>query len=354
MANVEGSFDPESALEVKTEGKTEGNLDEIKNDFIELLAKWGSQTISVFVRKSSCVLSLKQHLAQVTGIQPHRQKLVGFKFKGKVTDEMAIEQLQVTDKHKFMLIGTAEQEILPEPPLEDNFDVVNDLDYDYSILERETLYDYDPQRDETNQLKLFEAITSTKIQLINPLRAGKKLLVLDLDYTLFDMKSQAASFADLKRPFTDEFLSAVYPFYDICVWSQTSWRWLELKLTELGLLTHPNYRISFVLDKTSMFSITSKHRDGSIRKHHVKPLQIIWHHIAEFDRSNTIHIDDLGRNFAMNPANGLKIGAYKRALEQRATDQELLLLARYLTLIASLPSFENLRHAQWKEFLRQK
>lgn len=33
----------------------------------------------------------------------------------------------------------------------------------------------------------------TEITLIHPLRANKKLLVLDLDYTLFDMKSTATN-----------------------------------------------------------------------------------------------------------------------------------------------------------------
>lgn len=46
----------------------------------------------------------------------------------------------------------------------------------------------------------------------------------------------------MKRPHMDAFLTAVYEYYDLCVWSQTSWRWLELKLTELGFLSNPNYR----------------------------------------------------------------------------------------------------------------
>lgn len=29
---------------------------------------------------------------------------------------------------------------------------------------------------------------------------------------------------------------SVYPFYDIVIWSQTSWMWLESKLVELGVL----------------------------------------------------------------------------------------------------------------------
>lgn len=46
----------------------------------------------------------------------------------------------------------------------------------------------------------------------------------------------------MKRPHMDAFLTAVYEYYDLAIWSQTSWRWLELKLTELGFLSNPNYR----------------------------------------------------------------------------------------------------------------
>ena len=74
----------------------------------------------------------------------------------------------------------------------------------------------------------------------------------------------------------DLFLTNVYQYYDLVVWSQTSWRWLETKLTELGMLTHPNYKFCFVLDKTSMFAVKSTKKDGTIFRHHVKPLQIIW------------------------------------------------------------------------------
>lgn len=113
-----------------------------------------------------------------------------------------------------------------------------------------------------------------------------------------------------------ELLTAVYPYYDICIWSQTSWRWLEIKLTQLGILTHPDYHVSFgttpplfiftiilfiVLDRTSMFSITSLKPDGKTFKHEVKPLEVIWSKFPELNPGNTIHIDDLARNFALNP-----------------------------------------------------
>lgn len=36
---------------------------------------------------------------------------------------------------------------------------------------------------------------------------------------------------------------------------------------------------------------------GVERKHYVKPLQFIWHHFPQLNERNTIHVDDLGRNF---------------------------------------------------------
>jgi hypothetical protein len=60
-------------------------------------------------------------------------------------------------------------------------------------------------------------------------------------------------------------------------------------VTELGMLSHPGFRICFVLDKTSMFSIISEQRVGGSGgtvadeasmvkevKHSVKPLQLLW------------------------------------------------------------------------------
>lgn len=41
-------------------------------------------------------------------------------------------------------------------------------------------------------------------------RPGKKLLVLDVDYTLFDHRSAAETGNELMRPFLHEFLSSAY------------------------------------------------------------------------------------------------------------------------------------------------
>ena len=53
--------------------------------------------------------------------------------------------------------------------------------------------------------------------------------------------------------------SSVYPHYDIVVWSQTGWRWLESKLVELGVIGgDKSYKISFVSDRTTMFPVSLK------------------------------------------------------------------------------------------------
>jgi len=39
----------------------------------------------------------------------------------------------------------------------------------------------------------------------------------------------------------------------------------------------------------------------------VKPLGVIWGKFPQWSRTNTVMVDDLRRNFIMNPENGLKV-----------------------------------------------
>jgi hypothetical protein len=64
---------------------------------------------------------------------------------------------------------------------------------------------------------------------ISRLPAGKKCLVLDIDYTLFDLNSSAERPDELARPYLHEFLSACYEFYDIIIWSATNMKWVEVR-----------------------------------------------------------------------------------------------------------------------------
>lgn len=311
---------------------------------LELQAKFKSSVIPVLVSPESTVGQLKQALFALTNVQVDKQKLVGLVCTDKaqkLDDNTVIGSLTIK-KNTFMLIGNPDEEILKDLNEEDYASIVDDLDVDYSAEETKEM-SHNPEH-----LRLMTKYTEKlHINIINPPRPGKKLLVLDLDYTIFDMKGKG-DFVHLKRPFTDQFLSLLYPFYDIVFWSQTSWKWLEIKLTELGILLHPNYRVCFVLDKTCMFSIESKKG-----KYQVKALQLIWNKFPEWGPANTVHVDDLGRNFAMNPQSGLKILPYKDAPNNRATDRELQFVGRYLYLLKELNDFTVVDHSKWKESLAQ-
>jgi ubiquitin-like domain-containing CTD phosphatase 1 len=102
------------------------------------------------------------------------------------------------------------------------------------------------------------------------------------------------------------------------------------------MLHHGEYKIGFVLDQSAMFSIMGQ-KKGVPRKHQVKPLKVIWDKLTQFGPHSisfnsygidTIHIDDLSRNFAMNPKQGLKIAPFKNAPVSRETDRELKDLTR--------------------------
>ena len=189
-------------------------------------------------------------------------------------------------------------------------------------------------RDKSENIeKLNKRIANYKVEPLNPPREGKKLLVLDIDYTLFDHRSTAENPAELMRPHLHEFLTSAYEFYDIAIWSATSMKWVEVKMKELGVLTNQNYKILQLVDHGAMITVHTE-KYGLFD---CKPLGWLW---AKFDgrynEKNTIMFDDLRRNFVMNPSNGLKIRPFRKAHMNRDTDRELLDLTKYLLAIAKV------------------
>lgn len=162
---------------------------------------------------------------------------------------------------------------------------------------------------------------------------------------------------------------------------------------QMGILQNPAFKITFVLDRTSMFSVQSRMKDGKIRTHEVKPLQYIWAKFPQYNAANTVHVDDLSRNFAMNPKQvtslclasssqvfvddycvfrlihwlvgtlltfcvrrmqGLKISAFRESVRIRKKDRELFFLAHYLVHIAlHVPDFVSLKHSAWAAYVAE-
>lgn len=239
-----------------------------------------------------------------------------------------------------MMVGSTDDDI-EEVNVKPDFDeeVVDDFEDDID--------DVPIHHQEIYLEKIAKRIKEYKIEELSPMREGKKLLVLDIDYTLFDHRSAAESGAELMRPYLHEFLSSVYEYYEIVIWSATSMKWIVEKMKLLGVSSNPNYNIFFYLDSNAMITVHCPKR-GVVE---VKPLGVIWGKYPQFNSANTIMLDDIRRNFLMNPRNGLKIKPFQKAHLTRSTDKELLKLRKYLCNIAvNCDNFDVLDHKKWEDF----
>ncbi|XP_065352494.1 ubiquitin-like domain-containing CTD phosphatase 1 [Cloeon dipterum] len=304
----------------------------------KIVVKWSGKEYPIeTLTESDDVAALKAAIQVATGVRPERQKLLNLKAKDDVT---VLSTLKLKPGFKLMLMGSLEEDVLAAapPPEEEMPEVVNDLD----IEDEEVAI----EKKEVYLSKIEKRIQQYEIKILNEPREGKKLLVLDIDYTLFDHRSVAESGYELMRPFLHEFLTSAYEDYDIVIWSATSMKWIDEKMKLLGVTNNPKYKITFHLDSLAMISVHTK-KYGVIE---VKPLGVIWGKFPQYSPSNTIMFDDIRRNFIMNPQTGLKIRPFKNAHQNRAVDRELVQLAGYLKGIAQLDDFTQLNHKHWERF----
>ncbi|XP_046851468.1 ubiquitin-like domain-containing CTD phosphatase 1 [Xenia sp. Carnegie-2017] len=317
-------------------------------EVFNVTVKWsGNEYLIEHVESSFTLLQLKQRIHEQTGVLPHRQKLLSLKYKGKVPgDDVKLSVLSFKPSMKIMMMGTREENlmsVLQSSSEKDGADVVNDFD----IKENEILIE---NRDEY-LAKITRRVKEYQVKVLNEPRVGKKLLVLDVDYTLFDHRSVAEKGVELMRPYLHEFLTACYEHYDIVIWSATNMKWIETKMKELGVSSNTNYNIAFMLDSLAM--ITVDHPTYGVIE--TKPLGVIWGKYPEkYSKENSIIIDDLRRNFIMNPSNGLKIRPFREAHLNRGTDRELQKLTKYLQEIAILNDFNDLDHNRWEKYKGKK
>ncbi|KAK6136523.1 hypothetical protein DH2020_029759 [Rehmannia glutinosa] len=306
---------------------------------LTLTVKWSGKEYTVRVCGDDTVGELKRRICEATNVMPKRQKLLYPKVGSKLADDsLLLSQIPFKASIKMTMIGTVEDDIIVDPV--ESPEIIDD----FELGQDEAM---DIKDKEVNKQKLRRRIQQYKIQVRNPCRKGKKLLVLDIDYTLFDHRSSAENPVELMRPYLHEFLSAVYAEYDIIIWSATSMKWVELKMGELGVLNNPNYKITALLDYLAMITVQSDTRGVF----DCKPLGLIWAHFPEYySAKNTIMFDDLRRNFVMNPQNGLIIKPFKRAHANRNSDQELVKLTQYLLTIAELNDLSSLDHKKWEAF----
>lgn len=292
------------------------------------------------------IAELKARIYEETDVRPERQKLLNLRFRGKVPDEeQSLGSIGLKPGFKLTLMGSREEDIAQANCAPDNMhEVINDL-----TMENEG-DDIEVENADIYLAKIQKRISTYQIQELNPLRENKKMLVLDIDYTLFDHRSVASSGIELMRPHLHEFLTRSYVNYDIVIWSATSMKWIIEKMKLLGVNDNPNYKIAFYLDYLAMISVHTQKR-GLVD---VKPLGVIWGKYPAYSPKNTIMFDDIRRNFLMNPGSGLRIHAFREAHLNRGKDRELLKLADYLEAIANVDDFQRLNHRDWEDYQTKK
>ena len=216
-------------------------------------------------------------------------------------------------------------------------EIIDDFDIKYDDIPVESRQEF--------LAKVERRVKDYPIKILNEPRPGKKLLVLDVDGTLFDNWSVGERGSDLMRPYLHEFLTNLYPHYDLMIWSATNMKWIEAKLSLLGVSNSAEYRFVCYLDSRALISVQTPER-GLVN---TKPLGVIW---GKFDGvytpNNTIMVDDCRHNFLMNPRNGLKVRCFRDAHTNQATDRELVELCRYLMGLVGVASLEEVEHSGWR------
>nr|XP_015204796.1 PREDICTED: ubiquitin-like domain-containing CTD phosphatase 1 [Lepisosteus oculatus] len=325
---------------------------------VSVIIKWGGQEYSITTLcEEDTVFDLKQSIKSLTGVLPERQKLLGLKVKGKAAeDDIKLGTLKLKPNTKIMMMGSREEsleDVLGPPP--ENDDVINDFDFEEEVIEVENR--------EENLAKIARRVKDYKVEILNPPREGKRLLVLDVDYTLFDTQriTQNRERQFSKSPLLVDDQSRGVQLKMCHVWPSCSHKgfntllalsWTVLFVLQvLGVTNNPNYKITFMLDSAAMITVHIPKR-GVVE---VKPLGVIWGKYSEFyNKKNTIMFDDIGRNFLMNPQNGLKVRPFMKAHLNRDKDRELFKLSQYLKEIAKLEDFSDLNHKHWERYLSKK
>uniref|UniRef100_A0A1A9X2J6 Ubiquitin-like domain-containing CTD phosphatase 1 n=1 Tax=Glossina brevipalpis TaxID=37001 RepID=A0A1A9X2J6_9MUSC len=318
-------------------------MTEIKE--LSILVKWSGKEYHITdLTDQDTVAVLRHEIFKKTQVRPERQKLINLKYKGKckgAEDSVKLLNLELKTNFKLMMVGSTEADIedvchKPEDMVEviDDFEDPEDKE---ESLEHSAIY----------LAKIQKRIKEYKVTEMNPPRPDKHLLVLDIDYTLFDHRSAAETGAELMRPYLHEFLASAYEHYDIVIWSATGMRWIEEKMRLLGVNCNSRYKIMFYLDASAMISVHTP--DYGVID--VKPLAVIWGLYPQYSACNTIMFDDIRRNFLMNPRSGLRIRPFRQAHLNRNKDTELLKLSKYLNdIVVYCKDFTKLNHRKWEHF----
>lgn len=322
---------------------------------VSIKVKWLGNEIEAIVEPSETIAGLKRVLETETKVLAKKQKLLGLKTKeGRPAgDDTTVEDILLKPQQRILLMGTPEEThkaFAEQELVEPHFQVHKDEEEEGEEEIGQVVAGINARDIEE---KLQRRYRGAVIKEINKPRDGKKCAVFDIDYTIFALDSKSERPSDLARPYLHDLFSAIYPFFDIVIWSATSMKWIDVKLKELGIFSNPNYKVTLTMDYTSMVTIATPGKGKTPTLFDCKPLAVLWERYGSYNIENTIMVDDLHRNFVLNSQNGLVIRPFKHAMTSGRNDKELLKLKAYLLKIAQLDSLKDLDHGRWKKYAKK-
>ncbi|KAF2884969.1 hypothetical protein ILUMI_21190 [Ignelater luminosus] len=178
-----------------------------------------------------------------------------------------------------------------------------------------------------------------QLQLFHQPRQGKKLLVLDIDKTIYDCT--CSNIYRRTRPYLHQLLEESFKYYDICLWSLTDMNTVKFKVNTMNIGNSSDFKILFYMDAT--FSEMVMKQKPII----TKPLSKIWNVLDQYGPTNTIICDDNPDNLVQNPKNGILVAPYY--FKNFSTDKELQYLQNYLKYLSEAEDVRKVDHKKWKE-----
>ncbi|XP_055307764.1 ubiquitin-like domain-containing CTD phosphatase 1, partial [Sitodiplosis mosellana] len=97
---------------------------------VSIIVKWNGKEYPITnISRKETVAMLKHKIAELTNVQPERQKLLNLKYKGKVAaDDLRLSSLELKLHFKLMMVGSREADIQDVQNLINNQDISDDND----------------------------------------------------------------------------------------------------------------------------------------------------------------------------------------------------------------------------------
>jgi ubiquitin-like domain-containing CTD phosphatase 1 len=182
---------------------------------LTLTVKWNGKEYTVRICADDSVAELKRRICLLTTVLPKRQKLLYPKIGNKLSDDsLLLSSISFKPSLKMTMIGTVEDDIIVDqaesPEIVDDFELGKEEAVD--VKDKEVNKQKLRRRIDQYKVSFFflcvylcvndssSLYNNVQINLRTPCRQGKKLLVLDIDYTLFDHRSTAENPLQLMRP----------------------------------------------------------------------------------------------------------------------------------------------------------